>query len=85
MRLVKIMKTVCPQCTLLDILLKSGGITVDEVHNVDHEPELIEQYGIMGTPTLLFIDNNGNELERVVGATGLSPEIIKQKVEKWSQ
>jgi len=85
MRLVKIMKTVCPQCTLLDILLKSGGITVDEVHNVDHEPGIIEKYNIMGTPTLLFLDDDGNELERIVGTRNVSPEVIEAKIAKWSQ
>jgi len=85
MRLVKIMKTVCPQCTLLDLFLQVEGIEVDEVHNVDNEPEIIEKYDIMGTPTLIFMDDNGNELERIVGTRNVSPEVLEAKIAKWSQ
>ena len=36
--------------------------------DADAYPEILEQYGVMGIPTLLFF-KNGEEVDRVVGVT----------------
>ena len=42
--------------------------------------ELSLRYGVMGTPTILFLDNNGSELKRIVGAP--SEENLRKQIEK---
>jgi thiol-disulfide isomerase/thioredoxin len=81
LELIKIEKTVCPQCTLLQIMLDAGEIEVDQVHNVDHEPEIVDEYDIQGVPVLLF-KKDGEVVDRIVGTRDLNPEIIKEKMEQ---
>ena len=42
--------------------------------------EISIKYNIMGTPTILFLNEQGNELKRIVGAP--SEEDLKKKIEK---
>jgi thioredoxin-related protein len=42
--------------------------------------ELSIGYNVMGTPTILFLDENNNELKRIVGAP--SEENLKKEIEK---
>jgi thiol-disulfide isomerase/thioredoxin len=92
MRILKIEADVCPQCKALDfILMATPEVKVRKV-NIDHEldidlqerfgsvQEFIDMFDIMGTPTLLFLDENYNELGRLVGAKGITPEIIRDKI-----
>lgn len=45
-----------------------GGAVVDFNQRSRKAIEIIRQYGIIGTPTLLLLDRSGNELaERIVG------------------
>lgn len=80
LELIKIESTVCPQCTLLQIMLEAAEIEVDQVHNVDQEPEVVDQYGIQGVPVLLF-KKDGEIVDRIVGTRDLNPEVIKEKME----
>jgi thioredoxin-like negative regulator of GroEL len=38
--------------------------------DVDEDPVAAAKYGIRGVPTLILVDDNGNELKRVSGALG---------------
>lgn len=70
--IVKLEQDDCMPCKALSFAInanmgaiESAGATI-ETHNVTHEPELIEKYGISGTPTLIFY-RNGVEMTRLVG------------------
>jgi thioredoxin 1 len=84
MRIVKIEADVCPQCKALDFILMATpevNAVVEKV-NIDREENKhwIDEFDILGTPTLLFLDDNGKELGRIVGAKGITPEIIREKI-----
>jgi thioredoxin 1 len=56
----------------------SGTSTVVKV-NVDDNPEIAAAYGIRGIPTLILF-NEGQEVERIVGAAG--KEAISDVIER---
>jgi thioredoxin 1 len=58
----------CGPCKILDNALKE--ITDVEIvkHDADEEPDLFNELGIRSVPTLIFRDEEGNELERTFGA-----------------
>lgn len=86
MRVIKIEADVCPQCKALDFILMAtpelNGI-IEKV-NIDREENKhwIENYNIMGTPTLLFLDGE-KEIGRIIGAKGISPDIIREKMKEF--
>ena len=41
--------------------------------------ESAKQYGVVGTPTLLFLDSNGNQVNMLRGA--FPPSVIEQAIE----
>ena len=61
----------CGPCKMLSPVLhelaeeKSGTLKVGKV-NVDEEPELARQFGVMSIPTVVFL-KNGVEFDRKVG------------------
>lgn len=56
-----------------------GRITIGKI-NVDSETELTKQYGIRNIPTLLFLNPNGEVVDKIIGAE--PKEKIKQKLDK---
>ena len=53
---------------LLRELSYEGGIITDFNHQLRDSIEIVRQYAVIGTPTLLFLDGSGAELtERIVG------------------
>lgn len=70
--IVKLEQDDCMTCKALSFAInanmdaiESAGATI-ETHNVTHEQELIEKYGISGTPALIFY-RNGVEMTRLAG------------------
>ena len=67
----------CGPCKMLSPVVESlgekfeGKVLVGKV-NVDEEPELARQFGVMSTPTVVFL-KNGREFDRKVG---LMPEKV---------
>lgn len=51
--------------------LKEKYVESVEFKTIDRDinPELAQQYGIEGLPTLVFLDKNGKEVTRIVGYT----------------
>ena len=60
----------------------AAGMRTFEKINIDREEnkQYIEQYDLMGTPTMIVLDDDGTELGRIVGAKGITPEILREKV-----
>ena len=67
----------CGPCKMLSPVVESlgekfeGKVLVGKV-NVDEEPELARQFGVMSIPTVVFL-KNGREFDRKVG---LMPEKV---------
>lgn len=70
MKLVKFSADWCANCKLLTKLMDGMDIPIEvQQVDVDKEPEIAQQYGIRGVPTLLLVDDEGKELRRIVGMT----------------
>jgi thioredoxin 1 len=78
-KIIKIESNNCPQCRLLDVMLGAAEIEVDEKLNIDETPEVVDEYGIMGVPVLIFLED-GKEVDRIVGVRGITPDQIKEKL-----
>lgn len=69
MRIKFITQNVCSGCDILENYLKNqhSDIEVEKI-NIDDEPDAVEEYGIMGTPTaILWDDEFEEEVTRHVG------------------
>jgi thioredoxin-related protein len=72
MKIYKFKQVVCRPCTELDLFLANDlEVTPDNTYVLDGEKdsdrEKAGQYGIMSTPTLVLVDDNGVEIDRVIG------------------
>lgn len=66
-KIIKFYGNTCAQCKLLDAYMESEGLSADEVVSTDDNPEKAFEHGLMGQPTLLLLDDEDNELQRMTG------------------
>lgn len=72
MKLLKFSASWCTPCSVLaktidSIIDKPALLANIESVDVDENPDLPVQYGVRGVPTLIVIDDEGNELRRSTG------------------
>lgn len=69
MQVLKFQSDWCQPCKLLDAQLKRlfPLLEVTKI-NTDEERQLAVQYGIRSIPTLIILDENGKEQERLTGS-----------------
>jgi hypothetical protein len=72
MKILKFRQVVCRPCAELDLFLANDlEVSPDNTYVLDGEEdshrEKAGEYGIMSTPTLVLVDDNGVEIDRVVG------------------
>lgn len=84
MKLIKFKQTVCPSCEILETFITEElGVNADVTYNISEGGEALEnagKYGIMGTPVLLLIDEEGKEVDRVAGVNpGRITEIFSKR------
>lgn len=77
-KLLKFEKLGCNPCTIVQNLLDDKGIEVEKIMALD-EPELSAKYEIGGLPTLILLDDEGNEIQRTVG---FKPDEIEEIISK---
>ena len=66
-KIYKISASWCVQCKQLERELSNwDGVEIIEI-DADENEEICEKYNIRGIPTLIFLDENNNELGRIVG------------------
>jgi len=77
MKILKFGASWCSPCKALKENLK--GFDKCEIFDFDADinPEIFEKYGIRKLPTLLFVDDEGEEIKRLVG--GLSKERLEEE------
>jgi len=64
----------CQPCKMLSPTMQNSGLPYEKI-NVDNDTYLTNKYGVRNVPTLIKIDNVGNEIGRMVGNNSLN--IIK--------
>ncbi|OJT57637.1 thioredoxin family protein [Bacillus licheniformis] len=66
MKLIKLEQPSCTPCQLVSNYLKEKGIEF-EVIDVTQRPEIAAEYGVMGVPVTILLDDRGNEAKRSIG------------------
>lgn len=71
-RILKFEKLDCTPCKQVDAYLEKLGIA-DKVEHINafDNPEYTSKMGIRSLPTILVLDDDGNEVEKI---TGFKPE-----------
>lgn len=66
MKLLKFEQPDCVPCKMVTRMLEQQGIKA-EVINPLEDLEAKNKFEIMGTPTLILLNDDGEEVERIVG------------------
>lgn len=67
----------CGPCRTFGPIVESSGLPVQKV-NIDEDQNLAAQYGVRSVPTLLKVDQNGQEIgQRIIGVQS------KENVLNW--
>lgn len=67
MQILKFSSVYCAPCRNLAKQLEGIDLPIQSI-DVDEEEELVSKYNIRNIPVLVYIDDEGNELKRLVGA-----------------
>ena len=77
MKLLKFEKQNCPGCTLVDNYLNEHGIVADKI-NPFEEPSMAAKFDISSVPTIILLDDHGNEIKR---STGFKPNELEEMIQ----
>lgn len=72
----------CNPCKTLTTLLDSENFPITAI-NVDLKPEKSIEFKVRNVPTLVFVDEEGKELDRIVGMTTVKS--VKDKMDELQQ
>lgn len=78
MRLLKLEQHNCNPCVMVSNYLDSSGVDYDSI-NIEDNPEVAMEYGVMGVPVVILLDDQDQEVERVVG---FNPPQLDRLIEK---
>jgi len=67
MKLVKLEGTKCSKCDILDEILENRNIKVDKKVNVEQDPTLAINLGVMGVPVLVAYSDEDEVIAMVNG------------------
>ena len=81
MKILKFFASWCKPCSALSETLKNANIEHESI-DVSSDTDLTEKYDIRSIPTLVIIDENGNEVGRILGSK--SKEQILEELKKCS-
>lgn len=76
MKIIKVYKDSCAPCKVLSERLESAGIEHD---SMEADPVVIDRFGIRSVPTLLFIDDEGQVVDRLLGLVSIDQ--IKRRLD----
>jgi thioredoxin 1 len=79
MKVLKFSASWCSPCKILQTIIDDmSNLPIDiESIDIDIDTKLAQQYNIRGVPTLVMIDDTGNEIKRNVGM------ITRDKLLEW--
>lgn len=74
----------CGPCKMLapKMEIVAEQITVEKI-NVDENQELTQKFGIRNVPTVILVDSEDKELERIVGAN--TAEFYLNKIKEYER
>ena len=85
MKVLKFGATWCPGCIIMkprfDEIESENEWLEAEFYDTDQSPEMVEKYGIKDLPTFVYLDKDGNELERQHGI--IPKEKIVAKINEY--
>lgn len=67
MKIIKFETSRCTPCKMVDMMLADKGLAVDEKIDIEHDEEVRVKYSVMKSPTILLVDEEGNEVGRAIG------------------
>lgn len=78
MKLIKLYQPNCRPCVFVENFLHDKGVDYESV-NVQENPEVAGQFGIMATPVTILLNDEGNEVQR---SAGFNPNELEEMVSK---
>lgn len=76
MKLLKFYQPSCIPCQSVESYLQDKGIIYDSV-NVHESPEIASEYGVLGTPVTILLNDDGIEIQRSIG---YRPEELEEMI-----
>lgn len=77
-KLIKFEKENCKPCEMVSEYLNSKGVEFEAINAYDN-PMRASKMKVRSVPTLMLLDNEGNEIKRIVG---YNPQEIDQLIEE---
>ena len=68
MKILKFYTDTCMNCRMLGKVLSKMNIEVEDI-NANENLELVDKYEVCTTPTLVFLDENNEEVSKIAGPT----------------
>jgi thioredoxin 1 len=78
MRLIKLEKYNCPSCQMVSNFLNNANVKYKAI-NVEDNPKVASEYGVMGVPVTILLDDEGNEIQRSIG---YKPNELQEMISK---
>lgn len=85
MKVLKFGATWCPGCMVMkprfEEIESENDWLESEFYDADQAPEMVEKYDVKDLPTFVYLDKDGNELERQHGI--IPKEKIVEKINEY--
>lgn len=78
MRLIKLEKYNCSSCQMVSNFLNNANVKYEAI-NVEDNPEVASEYGVMGVPGTILLNDKDNEVQRVIG---YKPDELNEMISK---
>lgn len=69
----------CSQCSVIKPMVQA--LDNHEIVNVEESPEVQMRYSVRGLPTVIAVDDNGDEIDRQVGLVSVR-DLHKLRMQK---
>lgn len=76
--LLKLYQPSCRPCQMVSQFLESHNVKHEAI-NVLENTDVAVKYGIMSTPVTILLDDEGNEIQRVIG---FKPQELEEMISK---
>ena len=68
MKILKFYTETCMNCRMLGKVLDKMNVEVEDI-NANENTLLVDKYEVCATPTLVFLDEEGEVVDKIVGPT----------------
>lgn len=77
-KLLKMYSPSCTPCKILTNFLNDKGVAFEDV-DITENQEAVDTYGLSSVPVLILLDDNDQEVDRVVG---FNPPLVEELLAK---